>query len=125
MDPHLKRIPSLTTLTTRRLARSNLQDLGRKSHGSLNAQILALGTLDQLLADLLERLHLAGGEGDANLVDFLRILSVGAVAVEGILGGRAYGTLAKVLFRLLVRHLGGWGGRGVSARQDLNGCSVK
>ena len=51
MDPHLKRIPRLTALPTRRLPRRDLQDLGRQPHGALDAQVLGLGALDQLLAD--------------------------------------------------------------------------
>ena len=31
----------------------------------------SLGAVDQLLADLLKRLHFAGSQGDANFVDFL------------------------------------------------------
>jgi hypothetical protein len=50
----------------------------------LDAQVLALGTLDELGADLLEGGDLAGGEGDADAVD---------------LGG-----LAALLVILVVRH---------------------
>lgn len=38
---------------------------------SLDGERLALGTLNELLADLLERGNLAGAEGDTDLVDFL------------------------------------------------------
>jgi hypothetical protein len=38
---------------------------------SLDSERLALGPLNELLADLLERGDLAGAEGDTNLVDFL------------------------------------------------------
>lgn len=71
VDPHLKGIPRLTSLATRRLPGRDLKDLGRQTHGALDTEILRLGALDQLLADLFERLHFARGERDADLVDFL------------------------------------------------------
>ena len=76
MNPHLKRIPRLTALTTRRLPGRDLQTLGRQADGALDAEILRLGALDELLAHFLEGLHLARGEGDADFVDFLASLSV-------------------------------------------------
>lgn len=39
---------------------------------SLDSERLALRTLNELLADLLERGNLAGAEGDTDLVDFLQ-----------------------------------------------------
>ena len=72
MDSHLKHIPRLAPLTTGRLACRHLQALGRQAHGALDAQVLGLGALDQLLADLFERLHFARGQSDADFVDFLR-----------------------------------------------------
>ncbi len=71
MNPHLKHIPRLTPLATRRLSRRDLQALRRQAHGTLDAQVLGLGALDQLLADFLEGLHFARGQGDADFVDFL------------------------------------------------------
>ena len=73
-SPHLISIPSLAALTTRRLARADLEILGRQAHWALNAQVLALGALDELGADFLQRGDLAAGESDADLVD------LGAVA---------------------------------------------
>ena len=55
---------------------SDLECLGRQSHGSLGLEILGFGAVDQVLADFLEGLDLAGGQGDADLVDFLRKTSV-------------------------------------------------
>lgn len=97
MNSHLIHIPSLRTLTTRCLSRSNLQrskislpettprapssrktdwarktyleNLGRQSHRPLDTELLALSTLEQLRAHLLERRHLARGQGDSDLVD--------------------------------------------------------
>lgn len=71
VDAHLVRIPSLTSLTARRLPRSDFQALGRKTDGALHAEVLALRALDELLADLFEALDFARCQGDADLVDFL------------------------------------------------------
>lgn len=49
----------------------DLEDLGGKADGALDAEILGLGALNELGADLLESLDLAGGEGDADTVDLL------------------------------------------------------
>ena len=71
MNPHLKSIPSLRSLTTGRLSGRDLQGLGWEADWALDAEVLGLGTLDELLADLLEGLDFAGGQGDANLMGFL------------------------------------------------------
>ena len=65
--------------------------LRRQAHGSLDAQVLALGTLDQLGADLLERLHLARRERDTDLVDFR---AVAQVALR-VFGGVGHGDAAR------------------------------
>jgi len=88
VDPHLIRIPSLGALTTRRLARGDFQVLGGQTHGALDAQVLSLGPLDELAADLFERLHLARGQGDADLVDLGRVLLRG---LFGVLKGHGCG----------------------------------
>jgi len=71
VDSHLKAIPGLGTLSAGCLSGSNLQGLGWETDWALDAEVLGLGTVDELLADLLERLDLSGGEGDADLVGFL------------------------------------------------------
>lgn len=71
--PHLVHVPGLGALTARSLTGADLEVLGWETDWALDAQFLALGTLDQLLADLLERGDLAGSEGDADLVDLWRI----------------------------------------------------
>jgi hypothetical protein len=81
VDAHLVGVPGLGTLTVRGLTGGDLEDLGGETDGALDAELLVLGTVDELLADLLERLHVAGGEGDADLVDL--------------------GALAEVLLRLV------------------------
>lgn len=87
VDAQLVAVPGLGTLTTRSLSGGNLEGLGGKADGALDAEVLALGTLDELAAYLLERGHLAGAEGDADLVSL------------GLLAG-------VVLLGLVVRHLG-------------------
>jgi hypothetical protein len=71
VDAHLEAIPSLGTLTARGLARSDGQTLGRQADRALGAEVLVLGTVDDLSADLLEDLNLAGGQGDSDLVALL------------------------------------------------------
>ena len=71
MNPHLIRIPGLAPFTTGRLPRRDLQALCRQADRALDAQVLGFGTLDQLLADFLERLDFAGGQGNPDLMDFL------------------------------------------------------
>jgi len=86
MNLHLKSIPGLGSFSARRFASRNLQNLGRESDRALHAEVLALGTLNELRGNLLEGLDIARSEGDADFVDFRAV--------------------AKVLFVLLVRHLG-------------------
>lgn len=71
VDSHLKAIPGLGTLTARSLSGGNLQGLGWETNWALDAQVLGLCAVDELLADLLEGLNVAGSEGDADLVGFL------------------------------------------------------
>lgn len=87
MDAHLKGVPGLGTLTVGGLTGGDLEDLGGETDGALDAELLVLGTVDELLADLLEALDVAGGEGDADLVDL--------------------GALAEVLLRLVCALLAG------------------
>ena len=103
MDPHLESIPCLASLTTRCLPGGDLQNLGWETNRSLDAEILALRTLDELLADLFERLHLTRGQGDADLVDFLKYLILVTVKIgKPQRDERTHGAFAKVLFGLLV-----------------------
>ena len=76
MNAHLIRIPRLAPLAAGRLPRRDLQALGRQPDGALDAEVLALGPLDQLLAHLFQALHFARGQGDADFVDFLGIEKV-------------------------------------------------
>lgn len=79
VDAHLVEIPSLGTLTARGLTGLDLEVLGGQADGALDTEVLALGTLDELGADLLEGLDLAGGQGDTDLVGLLqRLLANGS-----------------------------------------------
>lgn len=120
MDAHLVAVPGLGTLTARSLAGGDLEGLGGQADGALDAQVLALGALDDLGADLLEDVDLAGGQGDTDLVGLLsrasvsRLLRFWAVPSTSDQGDRlggapssrgiTYGGLAVVLLGLLVRH---------------------
>jgi hypothetical protein len=46
-------------------------DVRWKADGALDTKVLGLGTVDEFSADLLDRLYIAAGKSDANLVDFL------------------------------------------------------
>lgn len=71
MDPHFVCIPRLTALPTGRLACRDLQFFRGQADGPLDAEVLGLGTLEQLLADFFEGRDFAGGERDADFVDCL------------------------------------------------------
>ena len=71
MDAHLVAIPGLGTLTARSLASGDLEGLGGQTDRALGTEVLVLSTVDDLSADLLEDLDLAGGKGDADLVALL------------------------------------------------------
>jgi hypothetical protein len=72
VDAHLEAVPGLGALTAGGLAGGDLEGLGGQADRALEAEVLALGALDDLGADLLEDLDLAGGQGDADLVALLR-----------------------------------------------------
>jgi hypothetical protein len=106
VDSHFESIPGLGTFTTGCLSGGNLKSLGGETDGAFDAEFLALGTLDELLADLLEGLDFAGGQGDANLMGFLRKLSLAGCFLRK--RGKNYGAFAELLLWLLVGHFGGW-----------------
>lgn len=51
VDSHLEAIPGLGTLTARRLAGGDTEDLGGKADRALDLELLVLGALDQVAAD--------------------------------------------------------------------------
>ena len=69
VDPHLELVPGLTTLSARSLTGGDSQGLGGHPHGSLHLQLLVLGSLDQVTADLLQGLDVAGSQSDPDAVD--------------------------------------------------------
>lgn len=72
MDAHLVLVPGLGTLTVGGLAGRDVQGLGGQTDGALDLEGLGAGTVDELLAHLLEGGDLAGGQGDTDLVDLLQ-----------------------------------------------------
>ena len=87
VDAHLEPVPGLGALTTRGLPGGDLQGLGGHPDGSLDLEVLLLGALDQVGADLLQALDGAGGQGDADAVNHL------------VLGGAAFAILVAGLKR--------------------------
>lgn len=69
VQAHLETIPSLGTLTARRLTGRDTQDLGRHANWALNAQLLLLGAADQVSAHLLQAADIARGQRDADPVN--------------------------------------------------------
>ncbi len=76
MNSHLESVPCLRSFTARSLSGGNLEGLGWEADRTLDAEVLGLGTLNELLADLLERLDLSAGQGDSDLVGFLIAISI-------------------------------------------------
>jgi len=70
VDPHLESVPGLGTLTTRSLTGGDAENLGGHTDGSLDLQLLLLGSPDEVAADLLQALDVAGGQRDADSVDW-------------------------------------------------------
>lgn len=69
VDAHLEAIPGLGTVTARGLTGGDTENLGGETDGTLDLELLVLGTLDEISADLLQVLDVAGGQGDADTVD--------------------------------------------------------
>lgn len=77
VDAELVEIPGLGTLTARGLASGDLEVLGGQADGALDGEALAAGALNELGADLLERLNLSASQGDSDAVALLsRVLVV-------------------------------------------------
>ena len=72
VDAHLVVIPGLRTLTTRRLAGGVGEDLRRKTDRALHVELLVLRAVDEVIAHLLEALHVTRGERNADLVQLHR-----------------------------------------------------
>jgi len=84
VDSHLESIPGLRSFTARGLTGGDLEGLGWQTNRALDTEILGLGALDELLADLLKGGDISAGQGDADFVSFW--------------------AFAEIFFGLLVRH---------------------
>lgn len=71
VDAHLEAVPSVGTLTARRLTGGDTKSLGWQTDRSGVNQLLLLSSTDEISADLLEGLDLTGGQSDANAVNLL------------------------------------------------------
>ena len=79
VDPHLELVPGLTTLSAGSLTGGDPQGLSGHPHGSLHLQLLVFGSLDQITADLLQRLHVTGSQSDPDTVDGSVLLNTFAI----------------------------------------------
>merc|ERR1719266_1777984 len=86
VDPHLELVPGLTTLSARSLTGGDSQGLGRHPDGSLHLQLLVFGSLDEVTADFLQRLHVTGSQGDPDTVDGSVLLNTFSILVSRHLG---------------------------------------
>ena len=75
MNAHFKGVPCLGTLSVGCLSSRDAKVLGGQTNGTFHAKVLSLCTIDEFSADLLEGLDVARGQGNANLMDFLRHVS--------------------------------------------------
>ena len=71
MDAHLEHVPRLATLATGGLTRGDFEGLSGETDGAFDAQVLGLGTFEELAAHFFKGRDLARGQGYADLVDFL------------------------------------------------------
>jgi hypothetical protein len=69
VDAHLEAVPGVGTVTARGLAGGDDELLGRHADGALDLELLVLGALDEVTADLLEVLDITGGERDTDALD--------------------------------------------------------
>lgn len=77
MAPHLESISDIRTFTTRGFPCSYSQGFGRRPNPSLHFEILSLWASGQVSTYLLQRLHVAAGEGNSNPVNYQLWLHTG------------------------------------------------
>lgn len=77
MDAHLPSVEGVGTLTARRLADHQAEDLGWHADWASDLEVLLEGSVLQVGADLLQSLDLGGSQGDADAVDRSRLLGSG------------------------------------------------
>lgn len=66
VNAHLEAVPGLGTFTARRFACRDAEYLGGHAHRAVNFELLFLGSLNQVRADLLQALHVRARQRDAN-----------------------------------------------------------
>lgn len=67
MDSHLKAIPGLGTFTAGGFTGGDFEDAGRETDGAFDAEVLGLGTLDQVGGDCRSQHCIGDSGGGAHL----------------------------------------------------------
>jgi len=75
VDAHLKLVPCIGTLTIRCFSCHDAETLGRQSYWAFHAQLFLPSSLDEVVADLLERLDVSRGQCDADFMKLLFLLT--------------------------------------------------
>ena len=122
VDPHLEFVPGLATLSARSLTGGDSQGLGGHPDGSLHLQLLVFGSLDEVTADFLQRLHVAGGQGDPDTVDgsvLLHTFSILHTELNLDANPRIWGSVERLLSKLLLLDK-----RGVSESFPSQFCKI-
>lgn len=84
MNPHLEAIPGLGTFTAGGFTGGNFEDAGGETDGALNAEVLGLGTLDQVGGDCRISIAVPGERREQN-PPFSRACTLREVKVMRIL----------------------------------------
>jgi len=100
VNSHLELVPGLATLSTGSLTGGDPQGLGGHPHGALHLQLLVLGSLDQVAADLLQGLNIAGGQSDPDAMNRCVLLN----SSFAILVCRHCGRVSVICFSLGISH---------------------
>lgn len=74
MDSHLEAIPGLGTFTAGGFTGGNFEDAGGETDGALDAEVLGLGTLDQVGGDCRISIEVPGGGGGRTELTLLESL---------------------------------------------------
>ena len=123
VDPHLELVPGLTTLSARSLTGGDSQGLGGHPDGSLHLELLVLGPLDEVTADLLQRLDITGGQSDPDTVDWSILLHTFSILnMELYFRCKVYtifGSVERLLSKLLLLDE-----RGVSESFPKQSCKI-
>lgn len=63
-------VPRLRSFTTRSLTGGDLEDLGGETDGTLDTELLVLGTVDEVVRELFKVLDVAARQRDTDFVNF-------------------------------------------------------